>query len=187
MITLTSGDSDQRPDERPHHRVAERIGAYRALDDTGHGTGWYAPTSQLEESPDRARPSRRRQKAPKSSDRSGSRLPRSAEQDRLRGAPGRSDSGTAGPAARLHHSVGRHSAARSPRTGRRIRVELLISGAPHNRRRALVEPSRQRTSAVGDHRSDLDQGGRLGLGHARRRRSDRRRPVGPARPVAELA
>ena len=56
MITLTSGYGDQCPEEGPHHRVAERISAYGALDDTGHGTGWDAPTSQLEESPDRASP-----------------------------------------------------------------------------------------------------------------------------------
>ena len=54
MITLTCGDSDQGPDKRPHHRVAERIGPYRALDHPGHGTGWYAPRSQLEQGSDRA-------------------------------------------------------------------------------------------------------------------------------------
>src|SRR5215207_3470698 len=54
MITLTSGDRDQRPDKRSHHRVAKGIGAYGALDDTGRGTGWYASTSQLEQGPDRA-------------------------------------------------------------------------------------------------------------------------------------
>jgi hypothetical protein len=54
MITLTSGDRDQRPDKRSHHRVAEGIGADGALDVTGHETARYASTSQLEQGPDRA-------------------------------------------------------------------------------------------------------------------------------------
>ena len=56
MITLTGGDRDQRSDERSDHRVAKGIGAYGALDDTGHRTGWYALTSQREQGTDRATP-----------------------------------------------------------------------------------------------------------------------------------
>src|SRR5687768_3511813 len=54
MITLTGSDRDQGSDERPHHRVAERIGAYGALDHSCHRTEWYALSRQLEQGSDRA-------------------------------------------------------------------------------------------------------------------------------------